>query len=96
MAARINIFQKNSGMMVDWEPLRLQWEQDNSITNWNYQAFIFEYNLQLFASNWHLTQHFEPRGWRQKQLNDAHTVFAVLGPAGSQYAEKLLNSWGYH
>ena len=61
-AARINIFQKISGKIVDWEPLRLQWEQDNSITNWNYQAFIFEYNLQLFASNWHLTQHFEPRG----------------------------------
>ena len=47
--------------MVDWEPLKTQWEQDNSLTNWNYQAFIFEYNLQLFSSNWHLTQHFEPR-----------------------------------
>ena len=55
--------------MVDWEPLKTQWEQDNSLTNWNYQAFIFEYNLQLFASNWHLTQHFEPRESKQMNLS---------------------------
>ena len=47
--------------MVNWEPLRAKWEEENSIVNWNYQAFIFEYNLELVASNWHITQHFEPR-----------------------------------
>ena len=47
--------------MVNWEPLRAQWEEENSIVEWNYQAFIFEYNLQLVASNWHITQHFEAR-----------------------------------
>ena len=47
--------------MVNWEPLRAKWEDENSIVNWNYQAFIFEYNLELVASNWHITQHFEPR-----------------------------------
>ena len=57
----LTFFKFFKGKMVDWEPLKTQWEQDNSLTNWNYQAFIFEYNLQLFSSNWHLTQHFEPR-----------------------------------
>ena len=47
--------------MVNWEPLRAKWEEENSLVNWNYQAFIFEYNLELVASNWHITQHFEPR-----------------------------------
>ena len=49
------------GKMVNWEPLRTQWEEESSIIEWNYQAFIFEYNLQLVASNWHITQHFEAR-----------------------------------
>ena len=61
ISQELTFFKFFKGKMVDWEPLKTQWEQDNSLTNWNYQAFIFEYNLQLFSSNWHLTQHFEPR-----------------------------------
>jgi len=55
------------GKMVNWEPLRAQWEEESSIANWNYQAFIFEYNLQLVASNWHITQHFDPREEKYSQ-----------------------------
>ena len=48
--------------MVDWEPVKEEWEADtNSWMNWDYDAFISEYNLQLVASNWHVTQHFDPR-----------------------------------
>ena len=51
----------SSGDPVDWEPVRLQWELENSIINWNYEEFISEYNLALVTSNWHITQHFDPR-----------------------------------
>ena len=56
-----SIFVLSSGDPVDWEPLRLQWELENSIINWNYEEFISEYNLALVTSNWHITQHFDPR-----------------------------------
>ena len=56
-----NIFLLSSGDPVDWEPVRLQWELENSIINWNYEEFISEYNLALVTSNWHITQHFDPR-----------------------------------
>ena len=46
---------------MDWEPVRLQWELENSIVNWNFEEFIAEYNLALVTSNWHITQHFDPR-----------------------------------
>ena len=55
------LFLSSSGDPVDWEPLRLQWELENSIVNWNYEEFISEYNLALVTSNWHITQHFDPR-----------------------------------
>ena len=54
-------FSLSSGDPVDWEPVRLQWELENSIINWNYEEFISEYNLALVTSNWHITQHFDPR-----------------------------------
>ena len=54
-------FLLSSGDPVDWEPVRLQWELENSIINWNYEEFISEYNLALVTSNWHITQHFDPR-----------------------------------
>ena len=54
-------FSLSSGDPVDWEPVRLQWELENSIVNWNYEEFIAEYNLALVTSNWHITQHFEAR-----------------------------------
>ena len=31
------------------------------IYNWDYDAFISQFRLQLVASNWHVTQHMEPR-----------------------------------
>ena len=57
----IFFFSLSSGDPVDWEPVRLQWELENSIINWNYEEFISEYNLALVTSNWHITQHFDPR-----------------------------------
>ena len=31
------------------------------IYNWDYDAFISQHQLSLVASNWHVTQHMEPR-----------------------------------
>ena len=48
--------------MVDWEPVKTQWENEFFPgLNWDYETFVSEYNLELVASNWHVTQHFDPR-----------------------------------